>query len=377
MAKKRKQYSAKFKAKVAIESIQGMKTVPELASQYEIHPTLINTWKRQLLEDASTLFESAKSKDKQDSDSQAQIDELYRQIGQLKVERGFFSQALSGLGLGERKAMVDATHDQLSIVRQCQLLRVNRSTLYYRPAKPSAANLTLLKLIDQQYLKTPFYGNRRMREYLREQGYQVNRKRVQRLMHQLGLQAIYPKPKLSKRHPDHTVYPYLLRGVEIVRVNQVWSTDITYLPVLKGHFYLVAIMDWFSRKVLSWQVSNTMDVQLCMAALNRALEQYPKPEIFNSDQGAQFTANAFTQRLKQSDILISMDGRGRCHDNIFIERLWRSVKWELIYIKAFDDGTHLMKEVKNWFNFYNQIRPHQSLNYRTPDEIYYEFDGSC
>ncbi|MEL6229683.1 MAG: IS3 family transposase [Cyanobacteria bacterium J06627_3] len=377
MAKKRKQYSAKFKAKVAIESIQGMKTVPELASQYEIHPTLINTWKRQLLEDASTLFESAKSKDKQDSDSQAQIDELYRQIGQLKVERGFFSQALSGLGLGERKAMVDATHDQLSIVRQCQLLRVNRSTLYYRPAKPSAANLTLLKLIDQQYLKTPFYGSRRMREYLREQGYQVNRKRVQRLMHQLGLQAIYPKPKLSKRHPDHTVYPYLLRGVEIVRVNQVWSTDITYLPVLKGHFYLVAIMDWFSRKVLSWQVSNTMDVQLCMAALNRALEQYPKPEIFNSDQGAQFTANAFTQRLKQSDILISMDGRGRCHDNIFIERLWRSVKWELIYIKAFDDGTHLMKEVKNWFNFYNQIRPHQSLNYRTPDEIYYEFDGSC
>ncbi|MEL7510507.1 MAG: IS3 family transposase, partial [Cyanobacteria bacterium J06554_1] len=176
--------------------------------------------------------------------------------------------------------------------------------------KPSAANLTLLKLIDQQYLKTPFYGSRRMREYLREQGYQVNRKRVQRLMHQLGLQAIYPKPKLSKRHPDHTVYPYLLRGVEIVRVNQVWSTDITYLPVLKGHFYLVAIMDWFSRKVLSWQVSNTMDVQLCMAALNRALEQYPKPEIFNSDQGAQFTANAFTQRLKQSDILISMDGRG-------------------------------------------------------------------
>ena len=269
------------------------------------------------------------------------------------------------------------THSQLSIVRQCQLLGINRSTLYYRPVEPSRDNLTLLKLLDQQYLKTPFYGSRRMREYLREHGYRVNRKRVQRLMHQLGLQAIYPKPKLTKRHPDHTVYPYLLRGVEIVRVNQVWSTDITYLPVLKGHFYLVAIMDWFSRKVLSWQVSNTMDVEFCMAALNTALEQYPKPEIFNSDQGAQFTANAFTQRLKRADVLISMDGRGRCHDNIFIERLWRSVKWELIYIKAFDDGTHLMEEVKNWFNFYNQIRPHQSLNYRTPDEIYYESDGLC
>ncbi len=273
--------------------------------------------------------------------------------------------------------MVDGTHGQLSIVRQCQLLRINRSTLYYQPVEPSQENLTLLKLIDQQYLKTPFYGSRRMTAYLQERGYQVNRKRVQRLMHQLGLQAIYPKPKLSKRHPDHTVYPYLLRGVEIARVNQVWSTDITYLPVFKGHFYLVAIMDWYSRKVLSWQVSNTMDVQFCIAALNTALRQYPKPEIFNSDQGSQFTANAFTQRLKQSDILISMDGRGRCHDNIFIERLWRSVKWELIYIKAFDDGTHLMEEVKNWFSFYNQVRPHQSLNYRTPDEIYYECDRAC
>ncbi len=273
--------------------------------------------------------------------------------------------------------MVDATYSQLSIVRQCQLLGINRSTLYYQPVEPSEENLALLKLIDQQYLKTPFYGSRRMTAYLREQGYQVNRKRVQRLMHQLGLQAIYPKPKLSKPHPEHTVYPYLLRGVEIARVNQVWSTDITYLPVLKGHFYLVAIMDWYSRKVLSWQVSNTMDVQFCIAVLNEALTRYPKPEIFNSDQGAQFTANAFTQRLKQAKVHISMDGRGRCHDNIFIERLWRSVKWELIYIKAFDHGAHLMEEVKIWFNFYNQLRPHQSLNYRTPDEIYYESDGAC
>jgi putative transposase len=259
----------------------------------------------------------------------------------------------------------------LSLVRQCRLLGVSRSSLYYQPVGPSEEELTLLRLIDEQYLKTPFYGSRRMTVHLRQQGFEVNRKRVQRLMHQQGLQAIYPKPKLSQAHPDHKVYPYLLRGVDIVAVNQVWSTDITYLPVLKGHFYLVAIMDWFSRKVLSWQVSNTMDVQFALDALEEALSRYAKPIIFNSDQGAQFTAQAFTERLRQANIQISMDGRGRCHDNIFIERLWRSVKWELIYLKAFEDGQHLAQEVNDWFRWYNQHRPHQSLNYQTPDEVYY------
>ncbi|NEP16399.1 MAG: IS3 family transposase [Leptolyngbya sp. SIO4C1] len=222
----------------------------------------------------------------------------------------------------------------------------------------------------EQYLKTPFYGSRRMTVHLQQLGYSVNRKRVQRLMRQMGLYAVYPKPKLSKQHRDHKVYPYLLRGVDIACVNQVWSSDITYLPVLKGHFYLVAIMDWFSRKVLSWQISNTMDVHFCIEALEAALMRYRKPMIFNSDQGAQFTANAFTDCLKRSDVQISMDGRGRCHDNIFIERLWRSLKWELVYLKAFEDGQHLSKEVSTWFNWYNRQRPHQSLNYRTPDEIY-------
>lgn len=226
--------------------------------------------------------------------------------------------------------------------------------------------------MDEQYLKTPFYGSRRMVAYLAHQGYQVNRKRVQRLMRQLGIEAIYPKPKLSKRHPEHKIYPYLLRDVEIASVNQVWSTDITYLPVLKGHFYLVAVMDWFSRKVLSWQVSNTMDGAFCVDVLEEALLHYQKPTIFNSDQGAQFTANAFTQTLERESVQISMDGRGRCYDNIFIERLWRSIKYELIYLKAFEDGKHLSEEVTTWFRFYNRQRFHQSLNYRTPDEIYYE-----
>jgi len=261
-------------------------------------------------------------------------------------------------------------------VRQCELLSISRSSLYYQSVTPNTEEeSTLLRLLDEQYLKTPFYGSRRMTVHLQQLGYTVNRKRVQRLMRQMGLYAIYPKPKLSKRHPEHKVYPYLLRGIDIASVNQVWSTDITYLPVLKGHFYLVAIMDWFSRKVLSWQISTTMDVHFCIEALEFALMHYHKPMIFNSDQGAQFTANAFTDCLNRSDVQISMDGRGRCHDNIFIERLWRSLKWELIYLKAFDDGKHLSQEVTTWFHWYNRQRPHQSLKYRTPDEIYFQTRG--
>ena len=221
-------------------------------------------------------------------------------------------------------------------------------------------------------METPFYGSRRMAVVLRQQGYTVSRKRVQRLMRQLGLEAIYPKPRLSQAHPEHRVYPYLLRELSITRSNQVWCTDITYLPVLKGHFYLVALMDWYSRKVLSWQISNTLDVGFCIEALEQALTDYQPPEIFNSDQGSQFTANAFTGCLKAADIAISMDGRGRCHDNIFIERLWRSLKYELIYLMAFEDGIHLKREVQKWFNWYNQKRPHQALDYRTPEQVYWQ-----
>lgn len=228
----------------------------------------------------------------------------------------------------------------------------------------------MMRLIDQQYLETPFYGSRKMSVFLRTQGYRVNRKRVQRLMREMGLFAIYPKPNLSKPHPEHRVYPYLLRGLAITQANQVWCTDITYLPVCRGHFYLVAVMDWYSRHVLSWRISNTLEVHFCLEALEEALSNYSPPVIFNTDQGAQFTANAFTNCLKASGVQISMDGRGRCHDNIFIERLWRSLKYELIYLKAFEDGQHLMQEVKQWFRWYNQVRPHQGLNYQTPNQVY-------
>ena len=261
-------------------------------------------------------------------------------------------------------------HEQLSIVRQCDVLGLARSSFYYRPQGPTEEELSLLRLLDEQYLETPFYGSRRMTVVLRQQGYPVNRKRVQRLMRQLGIEAIYPKPRLSQHHPDHQVFPYLLRGLSIEQANQVWCTDITYLPVLKGHFYLVAVMDWYSRKVLAWAVSNTMEVTFCVEALQRALARYGSPEIFNSDQGAQFTATAFTDCLKAADIAISMDGRGRYLDNIFIERLWRSIKYELIYLMAFDDGLHLNREVNRWFDWYNHHRPHQALDYRTPNQVY-------
>lgn len=256
------------------------------------------------------------------------------------------------------------------MARQCELLGVSRSSLYYEPIAPSKEELEICRLLDQQYLETPFYGSRRMTVWLQKQGLNVNRKRVQRLMRQLGLEALYPKPKLSQKHPEHEVYPYLLRGVSVTRTDQVWSTDITYLPVLHGHYYLIAIMDWYSRKVLSWRVSNTLEVEFCVEALEAALLDYGKPEIFNSDQGSQFTAKAFTGCLKAAEVKISMDGRGRYLDNIFIERLWRSLKYELIYLMAFENGKHLHQEVKKWFDWYNEERSHQSLDYKTPNEVY-------
>ena len=266
--------------------------------------------------------------------------------------------------------MVNPSEPELSLKEQCQLLGVNRSSYYYQEKEPKEEEHVLLRLLDEQYLKTPFYGSRKMTVYLREQGYLVNRKRVIKLMHKLGLQTIYQKKRTSVSNPEHRVYPYLLRNLEIDRANQVWCTDITYLPIGKGYYYLVAIMDWYSRQVLSWRISNTMDVNFCCNALEEALEKYGKPEIFNSDQGSQFTSKDFTQILLQAEVKISMDGRGRCFDNIFIERLWRSLKYELIYIYEFEDGRHLNQEVKNWINWYNEERFHQALDYKTPCFVY-------
>ena len=229
-----------------------------------------------------------------------------------------------------------------------------------------------MRIIDEKYLKTPFYGSRSFRHHLRRLGYKINRKRVQRLMRLMGLEAIYPKPRTSIPHPENKIYPYLLRDLTIDRPNQVWAADITYIPMRRGFMYLVAVMDWYSRKVLSWRISNTLDSEFCIDAVKEAIGKHGKPEIFNADQGSQFTSRAFTGLLKSKGIRISMDGRGRYQDNIFIERLWWTVKYQYLYLRAFDTGLDLRRGLRQWFDFYNQERPHQSLGGLSPDDIYFK-----
>jgi putative transposase len=267
--------------------------------------------------------------------------------------------------------MIECNHEKLSIRRQCELIGLNRASFYYQRTTENAENLRLMRLIDEQYLKTPFYGSRRMVEILKQEGYNVNRKRVQRLMRRMGLEAIYPRPRTSQTNPSHKIYPYLLKDLTIVHSNQVWSTDITYVPMKRGFMYLVAIMDWFSRYILSWKLSNTMDTHFCLEALEAALNN-GKPIIFNSDQGSQFTSLEFIRRLETDNIAISMDSKGRALDNIFIERLWRSVKYEDIYIKDYENGYELESGLHQYFELYNNQRPHQSLEYKTPACIYFE-----
>ena len=249
-----------------------------------------------------------------------------------------------------RCALVEPKHPELSVRRQCQLLGVNRSTYYYVPAKESPLNLELMRLMDEQYMRTPFYGWPRMTVYVRKQGYLVNHKRIQRLMQKMGIQAIYPKPSLSKSQPGHKIYPYLLRNVAITRPNQVWSTDITYIPLQKGFMYLVAVIDWYSRYVLAWRLSNTLESTFCIEALQQALQQ-GRPAIFNTDQGSQFTSVAFTSVLETADIQISMDGRGRALDNIFIERFWRTIKYEDVYLHRYETVPVLIRGLERYFPF--------------------------
>lgn len=269
----------------------------------------------------------------------------------------------------EKRLLIESDNSQIPIYRQCDLIGLVRSSYYYEPAGETGYNLLLMRLLDEQYTRTPFYGVPRMTEWLRSQGYIVNHKRVERLMGIMGLQAIYPKPKLSKGLDNTRKYPYLLRGLHIDKPDQVWCTDITYIRLRQGFIYLVAVMDWFSRYVLSWEVSNSLDTFFCLNALERALLR-GSPEIFNNDQGSQFTSQAFTDRLEEAEIRISWDGRGRLWDNIFIERLWRTVKYEEVFIRDYQTVAEAVKGLSSYFRFYNNERFHQSLEYRTPLQVY-------
>ncbi|MFA9461278.1 IS3 family transposase [Thiohalorhabdus methylotrophus] len=363
---KGKRLSPEFKARVALEAAKGAKTTSEIASEYQVHPAQISQWKRQLLEGLPELFES-KRRSKAPSAEELTAP-LYEEIGRLKIEVDFLQKKSKQIGVG--RWQIEPAHPRLSVQRQCNLLGLPRSTYYRQPAGESTENLALMRLIDRQYLETPFYGSRQMTAWLRRQGYAVNRKRVQRLMGRMGLQATVPGPHTSRPHPQNPVYPYLLRQLALTNSNLVWCADITYIPMPRGFLYLVAVLDWYSRYVLAWRLSNTMDALFCLEALEMALGR-GEPVIFNTDQGAQFTSQEWLAPLQKRGILISMDGRGRALDNVFVERLWRTVKYEDIYLRDYQTVPDLETGLAEYFQFYNEERPHSALDHQTPAEVHW------
>ncbi len=340
MASSPKKYSSTFKAKVALEAIKGQKTINEISSEYGVHSTQITQWKKQVLDELPGIF--ARPGSERAQNEEALIASLYQQIGQLKVETDFLKKNQER-SVEHKRLLLEPDHPQLSIVRQCELLGLSRSNYYYEPVPISEEDLLLMRLLDEQYTRTPFYGLRKLVVFLAEQGYVVDRKRVRRLMQLMGLETIYPKPHLSLPGEQSIRYPSLLRGMSIDRIDQVWSCDITYIRLARGSVFLMAIIDWFSRFVLAWELSITLDTHFCLEALDRAL-QAARPEIFNTDQGAQFTSHDWTSRLRQADIRISWDGRGRAVDNIFVERLWRSAKYEEVYLKDYQTVSEARNE---------------------------------
>jgi len=266
--------------------------------------------------------------------------------------------------------MIDSA-DKLSVQKQAKLLKISRSSVYYQPRPLSEDELTLMRKIDELHLEYPFAGNRMLRDFLERDKISIGRRHMRTVMRRMGIEAIYRKPNTSKPAPGHKIYPYLLRDVAITRPNQVWSTDISYVPMKRGFVYLVAVIDWFSRRVLSWRLSNTMDVSFCLEALDEALSKHGKPEIFNTDQGSQFTSVAFTDLLKAADIKISMDGKGRWCDNVYVERFWRTIKYDEIYLHAYESVSEARSGIAKFIRFYNEVRPHSSLQAKTPDQVYF------
>ncbi|MEB8388523.1 IS3 family transposase [Rhodobacteraceae bacterium KMM 6894] len=366
---KRKQHHPEFKAKVALDALKGEETVSELASRFGVHPTMIHQWKRALLEGASGVFERGSRKAPEIDEGQ--VKDLHAKIGELAVANDFLFTKAQAVDRKVRRKMVEPNIPGLSVGKQCALLSISRSSFYYEPKGESEMNLDLMRVIDKQFLETPFYGVRQMTWHLRNEDHLVNEKRIRRLMRLMGLMPIYQKPNTSKAAKGHKIYPYLLRGLRVDRPNQVWCSDITYLPMRRGFLYLVAIMDWHTRKVLAWRISNTLEVDFCVEALNEAIHKFGPPEIMNTDQGSQFTSFAWTDRLRRTGVRISMDGKGRFLDNIFIERLWRTLKYECVYLHAWETGSETKAAIRKWMTFYNHQRPHSALGGRPPAVVYW------
>nr|WP_319390402.1 IS3 family transposase [uncultured Cohaesibacter sp.] len=371
---KRKRYSADFKAKVALEAIREELTLSELSKKYDVHPNMISAWKRTAIENMASGFTKGKEGEQKSND--AEIARLHAKIGQLVVERDFLSQASGSAGREWRQKAVKHDHPKLSVRRQCTLLSLTRSSLYYQPVGESAENLRFMEIIDKQFLETPWYGSRQMARHMKRHGHPCGRHRVRRLMRLMRRAPIYQEPNTSKKNPAHKIWPYLLKDLSIERPNQVWCVDLTYIPMRHGFLYLVAIMDWYSRKVLSWRLSNSMEASFCVDALKEALTKYGPPEIMNSDQGSQFTSSDWVKTLTGANVRISMDGRGRWVDNRMIERLWRSIKYECIYLNAFETGSEARLAIGNWISYYNAERPHSTHGILTPNEAYDTTNGT-
>nr|WP_151991793.1 IS3 family transposase [Sphingomonas aurantiaca] len=364
----RRNHSPAFKAKVALAAVKGEKTLAELAQQYDVHPNLINQWRSRLLEGAADVFGA----DPTVAEPAVDVTVLHAKIGELTLANGFFVRcARQGRSVAERKAMIDRGH-ALPLVAQAQQLGISRSSIYYLPRPVANADLAIMRRIDELHLLYPFAGSRMLRDLLRQEGTAVGRLHVATLMRRMRIEAIYRRPNTSKPAPGHKIYPYLLRKLAVTKPNQVWAADITYIPMARGFVYLVAIVDWFTRRVLAWRVSISLDAAFCIEALEEALDRYDKPAIFNSDQGSQFTSTAFTAVLHREKIAISMDGKGCWRDNVFVERLWRSVKYEEVYLNAYASVPEARAGIGRYIGFYNAVRPHSALGGRTPDQLYFD-----
>ncbi|MFE1572864.1 IS3 family transposase [Comamonas odontotermitis] len=358
-------HSPQFKAKVALAALREDKTMAELCQQFELHPNQISDWKRQLLDHASDIFDAGKSA----SEIAPDLAPLHEKIGRQALEFGFFKQRAHQSGIAERRAMIDRSHP-MTVTRQAQLLGMGRSTVYYLPRPPSAADLALMRAIDELHLEYPFMGARQLSRQLGRRGIKAGRLHVRTLMLKVGIEALAPQPGSSKRHPQHKVYPYLLRNLAITRSNQVWALDTTYIPMARGFVYLTAVIDVYSRCVLAHRVAITLEASNAAWVLREALEHYGTPEIVNTDQGSQFTADEFVCLVKDSGAKLSMDGKGAWRDNVFVERLWRSIKYERVYLRAYDGVSYARSDIAQYLEFYNRDRGHSSHEGQSPMQVY-------
>src|SRR6202030_3078381 len=364
----RRNHSPAFKAKVALAAIKSERTIAQLADQFDIHVNQITAWKDQLQGAAVDVF--ATSGHGKSPTPEVDIKSLHAKIGELTLEERFFRKCAQQGGFAERKTMIDRAHD-LPLTKQAETLNISRRSLYYVPELVRPADLALMRQMDELHLEFPFAGSRMLRDLLAADGSKVGRRHVTTLMRKMGIEAAYRRPSTSKSAPGHKIFPYLLRGLTIDHPNQVWSTDITYIPMARGFVYLCAVMDWFARRILAWRLSNTMEAAFCVEVLEDALAKHGRPDIFNSDQGSQFSGMAFTSVLIKNEIVISMDGKGAWRDNVFVERFWRSIKYEEVYLKAYEDVPEARQSIGRYIDFYNARRPHTALDRRTPDQAYF------